>query len=743
MLRACILLALLSVALAANIREAKPVDNEAIFLFATIGAGRANKSTDGLLAYAEKGLEGWEKFSYEDQIHLLETGGLSGDAIDNALVKLMPKLKQIGRSTQEQAMALLMLAQKFCYRTKDGENACFGDESEHLALAYYKTPIGCLKKDITSIGLDKNTRSYNTSGLDENDMCTCEDQSHPELWMAMMNSFSGKTAAARKGKNQHDQLVAVLETLFDRRCEGYLKENPLIQCSCNRTTEGHDALYMHVMMTNPELTESIISEKHVQNTLKRKLKAEPEARISSDQLMNFLLRSMGSSMDPMMLAFLTRDKNSGVSSSEFIKQLMLSNMGVDASLAHILLSNGLSGDENKVAMINYMTATGNLDPTFVPMMLGVKNGKSFYLSSLVQTGALDPLTGLLLIGRDSGLDNKALMDIILESAINPNKDEYLASIYTPFVPGLPAGIYPGSKLFFAHFELLGVNTCALHDLKNRVDCGYIGITAAECETAPYCCYSPIFLDDETVRQVTGDPFAVASAIPWCYYNIFFVLYDSYHMTVQAAGGFASPITCKGLFKYGLKIDPTLYSLLGSTSLKSYMIAREDCGFPGITEFHCVAIRGCCWDAENTGVVGVPQCYKKNGDSKIEFSFSSIPAAYVPAPGSCNINRKQIRALYYKRTACHYGYKFYQYGYNALSVPNRLDCLTRLGCCYEDDDAVAELYPFVPRCYAREDGAIPGLDPLALVRSGAPAEAASDLMDDIQLIFPKVQKNNTE
>ena len=60
--------------------------------------------------------------------------------------------------------------------------------------------------------------------------------------------------------------------------------------------------------------------------MQEKLK-QPSVRIGSDQMMNFLLRSMGADMDPMMLAFLTRDKNSGISSSEYMKQLMLSKMG--------------------------------------------------------------------------------------------------------------------------------------------------------------------------------------------------------------------------------------------------------------------------------------------------------------------------------------------------------------------------------------------------------------------------------
>jgi len=733
------LFALIGASLSASLPEGKPVDNTALFTFAMVGTQRAQKDVSMLV---ELGANGLDELNLEEQVWLLESGGLSPDAIDAALEVLLPKLKEIGRTSDEQAMALLMLAQKFCYKTKDGENECYGDEKEYLALTAFKSTLGCTKKDITSWGLDAETRNDDISPIAEDDLCMCFDQTDPMLWLALVNKFSGGKDTA-EGLSKHEQLIAILTELFNQPCEGYLKSQKEFQCSCNRTTEGHEALYMHVIMSEQDVLDNITNNAAVQEFMQKKMN-RPSTRISSEVIMNFMLQSMGSTMDPMMLAYLTRDKTSGISSSEYLKQMILSSLGVDSSLAHLLLNGGLnSADTNKVAMINYMTASGALDPAFVPMMLGVQHGKSFYIESLVESGAVDPLVGLLLIGKTTGVDNSKLMEILIESVSSPNREEYLASIYEPYVPGLPAGIYPGSALYFAHFELLGVNTCALHDLRNRINCGYNGITAAECETAPYCCYSPIFLDDVTVKAVTGNTILSASAIPWCYYNIFFVLYDSYHMVVKTAGEFASPIACRGLFKYGLNIDATLYALLSASTtnpLAKYMIARTDCGFPGITEFHCVAIRGCCWDSKNVNIPGVPQCYNKNGDVSVQFSFSNIPAAYVPAPGSCNINRRQIRSLYYKRTACHYTFDFYKFGYNALSVPNRLDCLTRLGCCYEDDDSVAELYPFVPRCYTREAGGISGLSKATahtLPRMGEDTETA------IKILFPPHEKKSDD
>lgn len=119
--------------------------------------------------------------------------------------------------------------------------------------------------------------------------------------------------------------------------------------------------------------------------MQKKLKVGPTVRIGSSQLKDFLIRSMGANMDPMLLSFLTR--NEGVSGSDFIKQMILSSLGVDASLAHLILSGGFGGstDTNKIAMINYLTANGALDPAIVPFMLKVDNGKSFYLNSLISS----------------------------------------------------------------------------------------------------------------------------------------------------------------------------------------------------------------------------------------------------------------------------------------------------------------------------------------------------------------------
>uniref|UniRef100_H2YIM0 P-type domain-containing protein n=1 Tax=Ciona savignyi TaxID=51511 RepID=H2YIM0_CIOSA len=193
-----------------------------------------------------------------------------------------------------------------------------------------------------------------------------------------------------------------------------------------------------------------------------------------------------------------------------------------------------------------------------------------------------------------------------------------------------------------------------------------------------------------------------------------------YMEVKKPTKFASPVQCLRLFKYGLTLDPSLYHLYDpanpTSSVGRLVNPRYECGFPGVTEFHCVAIRGCCWDANSP--FRVPQCFQPNGPKNLDFNFNNIPVAYQSPNGSCNINRYSIPMLYYARTACHYSFANYIDGYNILSLPNRLDCLTKLGCCYENDERVVAQYPMVPRCYKREEGSIAGLPGAgALIRSG--------------------------
>merc|ERR1712226_1019573 len=57
--------------------------------------------------------------------------------------------------------------------------------------------------------------------------------------------------------------------------------------------------------------------------------------------------------------------------------------------------------------------------------------------------------------------------------------------------------------------------------------------------------------------------------------------------------------------------------------------RRDVGFAGVTEFHCRAILGACWDAQAaqySATYAIPQCYE---EQKIEMAGGASLQLYDP------------------------------------------------------------------------------------------------------------------
>lgn len=435
---------------------------------------------------------------------------------------------------------------------------------------------------------------------------------------------------------------------------------------------------------------------------------DPKTRASSDMLKQIMLQQMAAdNADPMMLSIIANSGN-GLSSSEAMKQVMMAQMGLDPTLTHVLLNGGKfheDEDINRQVMLQYIASSGAIPQMMLPLLANADNAKEFMIFSMLSAGDIDSMTGLIMLSQMSDdIDSALVQQIILETLMTgADTDKVLASITDPYVPELPDGIFPGSELYFAHFNALEVSTCALHDLRNRFDCGYIGISAADCEKAPYCCYSPVFMSDEQVSSSTDGDIEAASSIPWCYYNVFFVFPTEFALTVQSVGGFAAGVQCPPLFKYGLELDSTTYALAqGSDGLGSLINDREDCGFPGITEFHCVAIRGCCFDPD--APILTPQCYKPRAGvpSILE---QTVPDVFKGVIGHCDMNIYQVPLLYLLRKPCHYSLGEYQAGFDILQEPTAEDCLTRLGCCYEFDDKIAAANKKSPRCYQKNDAGL--------------------------------------
>jgi len=446
----------------------------------------------------------------------------------------------------------------------------------------------------------------------------------------------------------------------------------------------------------------------------------PSAK-SGELTMHYIQKLAQDGAPPQQLAVLA-NLGSDQSTKEMIKTQLLASIGLPIELVHYILMNmefsSESEEANTNALIRFLASSGTLPPAIIPLLLNKdENAEEFYLISMIESGEMDPLTGLLTLAENSdNFDKDDILDILVQTLLGGDIQDLLAGIIRPYLPKLPEGVFPGDSLYFAHFESLGVNTCALHDLRNRYECGYAGIAAADCEISPYCCYSPVFMTDVQASDSSEGAITAASAIPWCYYNVFFVFTDSFALTVKQIGEFAAPLQCPTLWKYNLGLDDSYAHLLSeSSSLEKLANEREECGFPGITQFHCVAIRGCCWDAKSP--LGVPQCFQPKDIPT--FDADNIPDAYKPVDGVCNVNKLQIPVLYFLRKPATYPLEFHKWGFDVNQKPTRMDCLTRLAGCWEENEEVVAAYPDVPRCYQRSSGTAPvGSLSELFVRSGA-------------------------
>merc|ERR1719361_1417399 len=425
--------------------------------------------------------------------------------------------------------------------------------------------------------------------------------------------------------------------------------------------------------------------------------------------------------------------------SELVKFQLYQQMGIPPNVMSILANGGEKSTDEKFALIQWMAEGSEMSIETMSLMLGIADAKQFYINSMIENGNVDPMTASLLLLASQGNTSKDKMkEMLIMAATGQIDPTSFATIAKPYVPELPTGTYPGQELYFIHLEMMDLNTCALIEPEKRKKCGNnFGkyITADQCEVHPYCCYNPYFgLAGQTEEEI--------AAIPWCYYNIFFVFHDQYKLRIKEADQFKGPQDCPGLFRYGLNLDPFMYytavnnlklqsqalsdsnyvrevSSLDSNDFANQKLAklihlRQDVGFAGITKFHCQAILGACWDefaGSYPAQYGIPQCYEEanieNGDLILNLYDPQLFKPVVPSQfrgeeGECDTNYFHVSTLYYERRACTYDIEMIKYGtdYSPLAEPTREDCLFRLGCCYEDNEEVMAKYPFMPRCYQR-------------------------------------------
>ncbi|XP_077966752.1 uncharacterized protein LOC120341815 [Styela clava] len=669
-------------ALALPTRKYNSNTDTAICVFSLLSVQKRGGDPTNMLKDISPYLSREKKLDNNARQLLLIAGGLTSAQAEKMLNEILPILAGEGKSPYEQLMAIMFMADRVC---ADGER-CNGDDYTLFPFLTMGEERGCIADEIKA--------NYRVSS---DDKCVCNDQDNVLLWIALLDEIQ---EAARTGNKsaitQHlpNQLPVILMMLMaETPCDGTIQGTNR-RCQCERVTEGNDGILMQYMVNAPGGQEILTESAKVKV---QQYSREPTTRAGNANLMQMMM--LQGNVNPMYLPFLT----GGASSSQKMMQLLAANMGLDPATTQLLLNGGFNKDGNKVALINYMANKGVVSPDAVPFVLGVDKGSTFFLQSMIQSGAIDPVMGNLLLAKQTGASQGEVFELITQLLSGKKTD--LKDFGKPFIPSLPSGIFPGMKLFFQHFERLGINTCSLHDLRNRFNCGYDGISAAQCEVLPYCCYNPVFLTDNEVRDMTDDAITSAAAVPWCYYNVFFIYYESFSLSVKRPGEFARPASCLPLFKYGLNIDASIYYSFAkdksSSSINSLINMREECGFPGITEFHCVAIRGCCWDAYAS--YKVPQCFKPNGASSDISDLNDIPLAYQPKNQTCSVNYYQFPILYYRRIACMPTFDMFTKGRDPLKIPDKYECLWDLGCCYEENDEVSKKFDYVPRCYKREDG----------------------------------------
>lgn len=599
-------------------------------------------------------------------------------------------------------------------------------------------------------------------GTGTNAICNCESSRSDTILKIMLltgGSFLG---------NSPQQNLFFLLFNNDDSCDCKFETGGSGYCTAV-ASEGIDPLMMYFMM----------------NAIPQPLQQLPQAVPRSGSVdMKQLMLSQMANLPQEYQYLMNIDKSQR---SELMKLQLYQTMGVPPAMIE-LFSAQQSGQPltagDKFNMLRWLFPNQELSPELTAMMIEAEGARKFYISSLLSTNQVPEITGILLMALAEGAPTSEIKDVLIQVASGQLNPEAFSIINKPYVPELPVGIYPGQDLFFIHIHLLGLDTCAMHDVANRWPCqrnqygGRGPLNAEQCEISPYCCWNPIQITDSETAALTDGVVTKAVDIPWCYYNVFFIYHDQYKLKVARpikvdfpsfANGalardganileytddtrttlltthvnmspgwnianavltkeedkfntaFAPPAECPGLFRYGLQLDPIIYArsvnnvatgLAGASAsdskLKALLNVRQDCGFPGIPKFQCVAIRGCCWDeAAYNPLYKIPQCYKRIDLIPASvFKIVAPPAELKPVPGECNTNFFRVPQLYYEREACNYGFDMFKYGgiegdKTPLDTPTPNDCIFKLGCCWEDDEEVVRKYDWIPRCYKRQ------------------------------------------
>jgi len=436
----------------------------------------------------------------------------------------------------------------------------------------------------------------NISGVQKT--CTCEKSKSDTILKIMLMTGGGFM--------QNSAQANLFFLLFNDSDSCECKVDGSTEMSTCPETTGIDPLLMYMMMNSPMGN------------------VAPQEFAPRSAGLNQLIMSqtMGLNQDYQWIMNI----DNAADRRELAKTQLLQMMNIPPAIIN-MLEKKRAGEAikpaDKFALLNYITGGVTDMPTEVTaMFINSKDAKRFYISAMLSTGQIPEVAGMLMMALEEGADTQEIKDVLVQVAAGQLNPEQFNIKGEPYVPELPVGVYPGQDLYFIHVHLLGdesnpgMDTCRMHDLKNRMPCqrnmygGRGPLNAEQCESSPYCCWNPIQITEEQARSLT-DGEKGYDDIPWCYYNIFFVHHDKYrmkvarpvqvsdkywskkyakdavtpgHYTITAKDGtvdgpraltsdekkemndldisntaFANPAECPGLFKYGLKLSPLIYA----------------------------------------------------------------------------------------------------------------------------------------------------------------------------------------
>jgi len=504
--------------------------------------------------------------------------------------------------------------------------------------------------------------------------CTCEESKSDTILKIMLMTGNGFM--------QNSAQANLFYMLFneDEDCKCTFDHDKTQAGTCKSADmSGMDPLMMYFMMSSPM----------------RQMET-PEYAPRSAGLNQFILsQTMGLSQDYQWLL----EIEDTAQRRELAKENMMTMMGVPPAIINMLDRKRKNEDltpGDKFAMLNYITGgVSDMPAEVTAMFIGARDAKKFYISSALSSGQVPELAGMLMMALEEGAPIKDIKDVLVQVATGRFKPEEYSIIGAPYVPELPVGVYPGQDLFFIHIHMLQnnnpdmeyIDTCAMHDLKNRFPCqrkqygGRGPLNAEQCHSSPTCCWNPIQITDEQAQELAGKDY---KDIPWCYYNIFFVYHDTYSVKVARPVQVASKY-----FKNKFQEDGNTgkYFELDAEGNKVNQLPRA------LTPAEQAELkkRNSDMDRHNTAFATPAEC-----PGLFKYGLELNPIIYARAMSlkdgalvdGADVNNDAIKQLIHKRTDCGFP-----------GIP-KFQCVAIRGCCW--DETIYDPSVKIPQCYHKID-----------------------------------------